>query len=470
VALYVRVSLDRKGRQKSINEQETELRGTARDEGWQVVQVFADNDRSASRYATKERPGYRALLDFLGSNSADVVATWENSRLTRDLGEFNELAKVCERTGTRWHYGGFTYDLTKASDRRRVGHDMVDSSAESDLTRERVLRSVRAAAVAGLPHGRRLYGYRRVYDELTGALDHVEVNDEQADVLREAAAHVLAGGSLYRLAHDLDRRGVPTMTANARKWHASNLTRALKSPGYAGKRVLRGEVVGDAVWPPIFDEVTWTRLQVVLRDPARNTRPETATSHLLSGLMSCGHCGEKAFYVLTAARSRGGRKSYTCRSCQKVSRLQEPVDALVTATVRRLLSEPSWRAVWDRASAPDDSALAEAMNALAAIEARLEAFYASAADGEISPRALASIETRVSAEIEELRGLIRSLSTRSTVLDELTPTEIVQRWERLPIDTQRRVIRELFVIELLPVGRGKRVFDPAYVVIKPTWN
>ena len=52
---------------------------------WTVVAVFSDNDRSASRYATKARPEHRKLIKFIESGNADVLVTWESSRAQRDL-------------------------------------------------------------------------------------------------------------------------------------------------------------------------------------------------------------------------------------------------------------------------------------------------------------------------------------------------------------------------------------------------
>ena len=53
--------------------------------GWEVVRVFTDNDRSASRYATKTRPEHTRLIKFIESGGADVLVTWESSRAQRDL-------------------------------------------------------------------------------------------------------------------------------------------------------------------------------------------------------------------------------------------------------------------------------------------------------------------------------------------------------------------------------------------------
>jgi DNA invertase Pin-like site-specific DNA recombinase len=53
--IYTRVSQDRGAGKRSVGEQEAECRTVAIDNGWTVVKVFTDNDRSASRYAKKAR-------------------------------------------------------------------------------------------------------------------------------------------------------------------------------------------------------------------------------------------------------------------------------------------------------------------------------------------------------------------------------------------------------------------------------
>ena len=51
--IYTRVSQDRGAGKRSVGEQEAECRTLATGNGWTVVRVFPDNDRSASRYAKK---------------------------------------------------------------------------------------------------------------------------------------------------------------------------------------------------------------------------------------------------------------------------------------------------------------------------------------------------------------------------------------------------------------------------------
>jgi site-specific DNA recombinase len=109
--IYTRVSQDRNGIGRSVTDQERECRVVCEREGWQVISVFCDNDRSASRYATKSRPEFAQVLDLIDSGGYDVLVTWEASRATRDLKVYTQLAERCAIAGVLWCYSGSTHDL-----------------------------------------------------------------------------------------------------------------------------------------------------------------------------------------------------------------------------------------------------------------------------------------------------------------------------------------------------------------------
>src|SRR5215218_4342778 len=86
--IYTRVSSDPNERGRSVGEQEAECRAVCDREGWAVVAVYSDNDRSASRYATKARPEYKRLINAVDAGETDVLVTWEPSRAQRDLAAY----------------------------------------------------------------------------------------------------------------------------------------------------------------------------------------------------------------------------------------------------------------------------------------------------------------------------------------------------------------------------------------------
>jgi len=149
--IYARVSQDDSGRARSVGEQLAECRAVCAREGWSVDAVFEDNDRSASRYATKARPAFAELEAAIGERRFDVLVTWEASRLQRDLAVYVRLRDACRRAGVSWCYSGQLIDLANPDDSFRATLDAALAERESDITRSRVLRALRANAVAGRP-------------------------------------------------------------------------------------------------------------------------------------------------------------------------------------------------------------------------------------------------------------------------------------------------------------------------------
>jgi resolvase-like protein len=59
-AIYTRISRDLTGERAGVARQEEDCRAKASALGWEVMEVFVDNDISA--YSGRARPGYQALL------------------------------------------------------------------------------------------------------------------------------------------------------------------------------------------------------------------------------------------------------------------------------------------------------------------------------------------------------------------------------------------------------------------------
>jgi len=237
-AIYTRVSSDPRGVGRSVTEQLAECEQLCQREGWQIVEVFTDNDRSASRHARKTRPAYQALTEFVQAGGCDVLVTWEASRFQRDLAVYVDLRNLCHDCGVLLSYNGRTYDLSRTDDRFMTGLDALLAEQESDRTRDRVLRTVRAQATKGQPHGKLLYGYRRRYDPASGALLEQIPREDQAAIVREAAARVAAGETASAVARDLNQRGVPAPRGG--RWELTQIRRLVTNPAYIAKRVHRG--------------------------------------------------------------------------------------------------------------------------------------------------------------------------------------------------------------------------------------
>jgi len=104
-AIYCRISLDRAGEGLGVERQETLCRKLAAERGWQVVEVYIDNDQSA--FSGKARPAYDRLMHDLEVGLIDAVICLDVDRLTRrpaELEVFIELAQDRARERIR-RYG-----------------------------------------------------------------------------------------------------------------------------------------------------------------------------------------------------------------------------------------------------------------------------------------------------------------------------------------------------------------------------
>lgn len=461
--LYVRVSQDRSQERRSVTQQEDEARALCARQGWDVAGLYADNDIGASRYSKKTRDDYDRLCEDIATSALDVVVVWESSRLTRSLGMFVQLRDLCAEHDVLWSVDGRQYDLNDPDDRERAGMNAVRDEHESERTRKRIMRALNANAAAGRPHGRLLYGYKREYEVVRGETKFVaQVPDPLvAPLIVEAAQRVASGETPYKIALDFTRREIPRPHAKTDfEWNLSQIRRMVLNPGYIGKRVQRGKIVGEACWPGIIDEETYYACVRRFSDPTRRTNRETAVRHLLSGILTCGECGSKTIVL----KQRGGYNAYMCKASFCAARKQSFVDSFIEDLTIYRLSRPD--AVSLFVDPQRDEATQRASGELASTRARLSELSDLAVSGEISPGSFARMERQLIPEIEALEKRSRAVSL-GPVLGDVVGPKAGEVWEQLDIMRRREIIRALFSsITLLRTPerrRGKNGFDPRSV-------
>jgi site-specific DNA recombinase len=347
--------------------------------------------------------------------------------------------------------------MSESTDRFQTGLDALLAERESDETRKRVLRAVRANADKGRPHGKLLYGYRREYDPGTREFIGQEPDSVTAEVVREAARRVLAGETPYSIAQDYNGRGIKPPRGSERGWNLTQIKRLCINPGYAGKRVHRGRVVGDAAWPPLLDEGTHLALVAKLGDPRRGSQRDSAIKHLLSGIAVCGVCGGR----IRVQKNRGFL-AYLCVDGFHVSRREPDVDEFVTEVVLARLERPDLADVFTESA---DSESAEALAEARGKRARLEGFYDAAAAGELTPQALARIEARLFPEIEAADRRARA-AVSSPLVAATAGVDARERWAKLSLPQRREIISTLMKVRIMPTTRGARTFDPEAIQIE----
>ncbi|MGH3528719.1 MAG: recombinase family protein, partial [Pseudonocardiaceae bacterium] len=127
---YLRVSLDRSGRARSLEEQHADHAQVATEHGWTLGESYRDESVSASRYSRKTRDDFARLVADLenGQFGAQVLMIWESSRGSRRVGEWVKLLELCEQRSVSIHVVTHhrTYDPANGRDRRSLLEDAVD--------------------------------------------------------------------------------------------------------------------------------------------------------------------------------------------------------------------------------------------------------------------------------------------------------------------------------------------------------
>ncbi len=346
------------------------------------------------------------------------------------------------------------WDLSSPSGRLMARQLGSIARYESEHKAQRVRRALEQNATSGRAHGRRAYGWQRVFDPDTG-MSRDEVDPVEAGVVREIAQRIVAGDSIRGITTDLTARGL--LSPTGKPWGKQMLRHVVQRERNVGLRVHHGEVIGEGAWEPILDRGTWEQVRAILRDPARKTSSGSAAKHLLSGIARCGVCASP----IRAGLNRQ-TPAYRCAERSCVARSRRDVDQLVTAVVLGRLARPDAVNLLN----PDNSAdRREAIAEADGLRARLDTAADDYADGKIDARQLERISARLRPQIDATEARARVVDD-SPLLDGLAANDQAAAvWESLSITRRRAVVDLLVTVTIDRAAQGARVFDPESVVI-----
>ncbi|MFB8176741.1 recombinase family protein [Streptomyces sp. NPDC055966] len=229
MGIHTRIGKDDEAEGLGVARQEEDCRRHCAARGWEVAEVYEDNDLSAYKRRTV-RPEFRQMPEDLKAGRIDGVVAWDIGRFSRqprELEAWIDEYEEAERRGRRLVFDSVSasdIDLPTENGRfiARIEVTIADKSS-ADTSRRTQRKHLELAAQGKLPGGRAPYGWNRE--------DRRTLAPEEAEHLRKAVKDFL------------DERGEP--------------------------------VVGD--WEPIITPEEWYLLTA-------KVRRETAR---------CGRCGTK---------------------------------------------------------------------------------------------------------------------------------------------------------------------------------
>jgi DNA invertase Pin-like site-specific DNA recombinase len=397
--LYVRISRDREGLEAGVDRQEADCRKLAQSRGWQLTEVYSDNDTSATD-RRKVRKAYRRMLDDLREERLDAIVAYSSSRLYRRARDLEELVALVEaRHAEIATVASGRIDLSTADGRMMARILASVDQAEAERIAERSGRAKAALKEQGrwLGGGVRAFGYERVKDA-RGKVTH-RIKRDEAAVLGRLARRALAGDSLTSLARDLNERGITTATG--KRWQPSRVRRVLTTSFSAGLHA--DGTSGD--WPAILTPDQ--HLLLVARFPApkgvgRGRGGRMDRRYMLSGLLVCSECGKKMLH---------SGSSYRCQlrngGCGRVQIKDRVIESIVKDAVWNRQSIWEAIAAEEGVTTPTDDTPDVLVEELHAIEARRLALSDDYAAGNIALEDFRRTSEALSRRTAEVESRIR---------------------------------------------------------------
>ncbi|MEN4399602.1 recombinase family protein [Mycolicibacterium conceptionense] len=450
--IYTRISADVQGDSLGVQRQELDCRKLCEQRGWDVVEVFCDNDKSA--YSRKPRPRYTDMLDAIRDRKIDAVVAWHPDRLHRQLRELVNFIDLVDEFGV--HIETVTagkYDLSSASGRMQAKMLGTVAEFESEHKSERIRRKLEQNAANGIHHGgSRPFGWLE---------DRVTLDPAEAAVVREATQRILAGESVKGIARTLNDLG--HLSSVGKPWRDVTVRTMLLRPRNAGLRLHHGEVVGDGKWEPIIDPADFHQVEAILKNPARRTNPgRDGKVHLLSVLALCGVCDTPVVVGKSKPYKGVSKPIYRCRAAH-VLRDQAGVDNQVTQLILGRLAMPDAAGLLaepDRA----DRAHAAAVKVQELQDRMTDAAEAYAA-GAISLAQLTTINAAVRPALDEAQQAAAS-PDRAKVLGALVAAkDPATVWGDMTQEQRRAVIDLLVEVRIMRTTSGPH-YKPEAVKIR----
>lgn len=332
-AIYARVSSQMQRDAQTIESQLRTLPAYVKAQGWQLVETYIDDGKSAKTGRLERRDGFAKLMRDAEAKRFDVVVVVDVNRLTRteSIEERAQILGPLQRLGIQVATpSGGILDLRSFMGEFWVTMQALMAAQENAKRAEATRRGqAHRARLGGKPRGRTPYGLAYNTESREWSL-----HPEHIKRVREIFRRVIKGESCIAIAYDFNARSVP---APAKMWHAWTVRRIVIArypvgewTAHAGQRLV-------VRVPAAIDEATWQRAQTAIVNTKLRGLRRTKHFDLLEAIATCGECGRR----IVIHRARSG--FYYCKG----RRRRVPGEKICTAKPASIpeIDESVWAAV-----------------------------------------------------------------------------------------------------------------------------
>lgn len=519
-ALYCRLSRDDElqGDSNSIKNQKAILQKYADDNGFTNTEFFVDDGYSGTNF---DRPDWQRLISLVEEGRIGTIIVKDMSRLGRDY------LKV----------GYYTEVLFPGSDIRFIAiNNNVDSANQhdSDFTpflniinewyAKDTSKKIRAVFKSKGQSGKPLctnppYGYIKDPVDKTRWI----VDEEAAEVVREAFRLCMQGYGPSQIAKEFTRRRIMNPTAHARKnginipdnrghdddyvWRGSTIVHMLSRQEYLGhtvnfktyrksykqKKQMKNDpsewMIFKNTHEAIIEESVFEVVQRI-RDGRRRLTP-MGEMPLLSGMMFCADCGNKMYQVrgrgwehekeyfvcATYRKIKGGCSSHQIRNVVVEELLLDGIRR-VTAFARDCEDEfvemitKKTRSELDKSMRDSRRELEQVQARIAKLDEIIQRLYEDNIEGKISDERFAKMTANYEAEQQTLEKRVTELKSIMTEEKESALNvdhflTLVRKYTDIK-ELTAEIIREF--VEKIYVYKPERIDGRRVQRIKIVWN
>ena len=333
VAIYCRLSEEDRNKQSekddsnSIQNQKSMLLQYAMAQGWEVFNIYSDDDYAG---ADRNRPEFKRLLADAEAHKFDIILCKTQSRFTREL---ELVEKYIHNLFPLWGIRFISIvdnadTANKGNKKSRQINGLVNEWYLEDMS-ENIRSVLTNRRENGFHIGAfALYGYQKDPEKK----GHLIIDEEAAAVVREVFTLFSQGYGKTAIARILNDRGIPNPTEykrihglryqqpkqkNSTLWKYSAIADMLVNEIYIGNMVQgkygsvsyktkQNKPRPKELWyrvegthEAIIDRELWNRVQSIIREKAKPF--STGSIGLFARKVRCANCG----YTMRSSKNRG---------------------------------------------------------------------------------------------------------------------------------------------------------------------
>ena len=324
VALYARESSKgQEDKELSTPAQLKEMKNYCYKKGWIIYDEFIDRAKTGTN---DRRKGFQDLIYKglkLDTPPFDKIIVWKLSRFARNKNDSRLYKARLRKRGVSVH--SMTQEAANEDDVAGYIIESVYEAMDEQYSRELgedVRRGHAQVAEEGYypfggmsPHG---YKYEKI-DFGKYTRQKLAINKDEVNVVKKIFEMSLNGfGSLF-IVQELNKKGY--RTRKGKKWAKAPILRILRNAKYTGT-IEVGSKTYENFHPVIIKKEIFDKVQdkIRSRSPFVPDRKIRNSLYILSGLIECGHCGQKMNGYVCKGRHGKDYHYYSCQTYLKKGR------------------------------------------------------------------------------------------------------------------------------------------------------